>query len=162
MIIILADHGEAFGEDGVFQHDWSANPIDQLVEVPLAVKYPNNKYAGETFTHAVQTADLLATLSDVFEYEVSLPPHTKPFTEPGHRPVISKSNNAIRVTTDDGYAIQRGGSIVEIVGEVDDQALDVLRSSSLPTVESMSGEIPGLTDREQEELEDRLQNLGYK
>lgn len=162
MIIILADHGEAFGENGVFQHDWSANPINSLIEVPLAVKYPNNKYAGEVHTHAVQAADLLATLSEIFEWNVNLPPYTLPFTEPGYRPIISKSNNAIRVTTDDGYAIKRDNSIVETSGDVDGEALSVLKSSSLPTVESVSGEIPGLTDRELNELEDRLEQLGYK
>ncbi|UWG52001.1 Arylsulfatase A or related enzyme [Halalkaliarchaeum sp. AArc-CO] len=162
MIILLADHGEAFGENGVFQHDWSANPIDSLIEVPLAVKYPNNKYAGENHTHAVQTGDLLATLSGVFDWNVNLPRHTRPFIESGYRPIISKSNNALRVTTDNGYAIQRDDSIVETNGEIADEALTVLRSASLPSVESMSGDIPGLTGREQDELEDRLKHLGYK
>jgi len=162
MIGILADHGEAFGENGVFLHDWSANPINPLIEVPLAVKYPNNKHAGENYTHPVQTGDLLTTLSEVFGWNVNPPPHTRPFTDSGHRPIISKSNNAIRVTTNDGYAIQRNSMIVEKSGDIDQEALTVLRSSSIPTVESMSGAIPGLTDREQNELEDRLEYLGYK
>lgn len=162
MIIILADHGEAFGEDGVFQHDWSANPIDSLIEVPLVVKYPNQKYAGESYTHTVQAGDLLPTLSNEFGWGVDLPPHTRPFTEPGYRPIISKSNTAIRVTTDNGYAIRRGDSIIETSGYVTEEALDILQSSSLPAVESMSGEIPGKTEKEQIELEEMFKQLGYK
>lgn len=162
MIIILADHGEAFGESGVFQHDWTADPVDPLVKVPLAVKYPKNKFAGETFSHSVQTGDLLATLSEIYKLECKYPPYTRPFTKSGYRPIISKSNNAIRVTTDDGYAIQRGDSIVKRSGDIGEDALAVLRDSTLPTVQSMSGKIPGMTDREQNELEDRLKHLGYR
>jgi arylsulfatase A-like enzyme len=162
MIILMADHGEAFGEEGVFQHDWSANPIDSLVKVPLAVKYIQNQFAGNSYSHPVQTGDLFATLAEILEWDTELPPHTLPFTDTGYRPIISKSNNAIRVTTSDGYAIRRGDSVIKTVGNVDDRALSILRESSLSKVASMSGEIPGVENKQQEELEDRLEHLGYK
>lgn len=162
MIILMADHGEAFGEEGIFTHNWSANPIDSLIKVPLAVKYPNREYAGEIYEHPVQNADLLATLSNVLGWDVDVPPHTYPFTDPRNRPIVSKSNSAIRVTTTDGYAIRRGDSVVDIVGNIDDETLAILESSPLPSVESLSGEVPGLEDRERKELKERLEHLGYR
>ena len=162
MIVVLSDHGEAFGEKGVFQHDWTANPIDELVRVPLAVKYPENSDAGEVYTHPVQTGDLFATLVDVLDWDRSTPPHTRPFSDPGSRPILSKSNNALRVTTEQGYAIQRGDSIVEQVGDPDAEAVAILRESSLPRVDSLSGEVPGLSERARQDLEDRLEHLGYR
>lgn len=168
MIIIMSDHGEGFGEEGIFKysegvfsHQWDADPIDSLVRVPLVVKYPGGEYSGETFTHPVQNGDLLATLSEVFDWDIDSPDFTLPFTKNGSRTILSKSNAAIRVTTETGYAIQRQGKS-KIIGEVQDDAIETLENEPLPSVETKSGKIPGLDEREQEELEQQLEYLGYK
>jgi arylsulfatase A-like enzyme len=168
MILVMSDHGEGFGEeevfnytDGVYSHQWDADPIDSLVRVPLVVKYPNMEHGGACFTHPVQNGDLLATLADRFDWEVDVPELTQPFTEPESRTVVSKSNAALRVTTETGYVIQRQGDR-KVIGEVGDDAFDVLEDATLPSVETVSGDIPGIDEREREQLEERLEYLGYK
>lgn len=168
MIIIMSDHGEGFGEkgifkhlDGVFSHQWDADPIDSLISVPLLVKYPHMEYGGEKFTHPVQNGDLLATLTDWFDWDVDVPDFTRPFTTPQSRTILSKSNASLRVTTETGYVIQRQEN-AEVVGEVGDSAFEILNNATLPSVETPSGDIPGLDEREQEQLEERLEYLGYK
>lgn len=168
MIVVMSDHGEGFGEkgifkhlDGVFSHQWHADPIDSLISVPLLVKYPNMEYGGEKFAHPVQNGDLLATLTDWFDWDVDVPDFTQPFTTPQSRTILSKSNASLRVTTETGYVIQRQED-TEVVGEVGDSAFETLNNATLPSVETMSGNIPGLDEREQEQLEDRLEYLGYK
>jgi arylsulfatase A-like enzyme len=162
LVVLLADHGEAFGEQGVFQHDWTANPIDPLIQVPILVKYPNQERGGKQFDHPVQTGDLFATLSEELDWNVERPLNTHPFSDNSERPIISKSNNAIRVTTRGGYAIKRHGSIVETSGTVSSEAKGLLQSESLPSVENLLGDIPGIDKKEQAKVEQRLKHLGYK
>lgn len=45
IVIVVADHGEAFGERGIFNHAWDAQPIDELVHVPLVAKFPGESPA---------------------------------------------------------------------------------------------------------------------
>ena len=161
MVVVMSDHGEAFGEQGVYNHDWTADPIDPLVRVPLAVKYPSGVHAGKTIDHPVQNADLLATLAERCDWSVETPPHTRPLLDDTRRPVVSKSNAAVRVTTDSGHAIRRGES-VDVTGDVNEEALSLLGECSVPAVENLSGDVPGLSQREQDELEQRLAYLGYK
>lgn len=51
MVVLLADHGESFGEQGIYNHPWDAKPIDALVHVPLAVSIPGEP--GGTREHLV-------------------------------------------------------------------------------------------------------------
>jgi len=162
LIILLADHGEAFGEQDVYQHDWTANPIDELVRVPLSVKFPQGTHGGEVFSHIVQTGDIPATLANVLDWQQTTPDHTRPLTDDGHRRIVSKSNAAVRVTTSDGHAIRRGDTIVEEVGDLSEETFDVLSAASIPQIETLSGVAPGLDDTEQADLERRLEHLGYK
>ncbi|RQG89697.1 sulfatase-like hydrolase/transferase [Natrarchaeobius chitinivorans] len=168
MIVIMSDHGEGFGDkgifkysEGVFSHQWDADPIDSLISVPLLVKYPNMEYSGEKFAHPVQNGDLLASLTDWFSWNVDVPDFTQPFTDPKSRTILSKSNGSLRVTTETGYVIQNRGD-TKVVGDVGDDAFELLNNTTLPSVETLSGDIPGLDEREQEQLEDRLEYLGYK
>jgi arylsulfatase A-like enzyme len=157
----MSDHGESFGDRGVYNHDWTAEPIDPLIRVPLLVKYPGGEHAGVTFDHQVQNADLLATLAELLDWSQEPPANTRPLTDPTTRPIISKSNTAIRVTTERGSAVRTDDGI-DISGDVDDRSLEVLESSSIPNVSTLSGDVPGTSKREQRELEQRLEYLGYK
>jgi arylsulfatase A-like enzyme len=160
-IIIMSDHGEAFGEQGVFEHDFTAVPINELIEVPIVMKYPDNENGGEKISHPVQNADLFATLTELLGWNVNQPHYTYPFTDQSDRPIISKSNTSIRLTTKNGYAIRKGTSIVESEGDISDEFLSILRSSSLPEIKA-GGEVVGRNKREQKELEKNLEFLGYK
>jgi len=45
LIVITSDHGEHLGEGGKFSHQFSVE--EELLRVPLVVKYPGNERAGE-------------------------------------------------------------------------------------------------------------------
>lgn len=63
MLVFTGDHGEAFGEKGIYGH--SDVPYRELVHVPLIVKYPNNEHSGIT-NSPVGHVDLLPTLLNRF------------------------------------------------------------------------------------------------
>ena len=162
MIVIAVDHGEAFGEQGIYNHQWDADPIDPLVRVPLLVKLPRNTHGGETHDHLVQNADIFATLAKEFGWTVDWPPTTRPLTDAGRRIIVSKSTGAVRVTTDDGFAIRRRDGSTNVNGSIGNDAMAILKSASIPAVEKLSGNVPGLDDEKRREVEQRLENLGYK
>ncbi|MFB6212574.1 MAG: sulfatase [Candidatus Magasanikbacteria bacterium] len=59
MIIITSDHGELFGEDGLFYHALSIR--QELIHVPLIVKYPGQE-EGEVVEKPVSLLDLYPTI----------------------------------------------------------------------------------------------------
>jgi arylsulfatase A-like enzyme len=63
-IMVTADHGEAFGEHGVFLH--SHHFYDELVRVPFLVKAPRMSVRGSYNPHVFQTIDLLPTVTGLF------------------------------------------------------------------------------------------------
>lgn len=62
LIVLTADHGEAFGHNNCYLH---SSLYDSCVRVPLLVKFPNGRFAGQTFDHMVTSADILPTVLDV-------------------------------------------------------------------------------------------------
>ena len=58
-IIVTADHGEAFYEHDTWQHGWTL--YDEIVHVPLVVKWPTNSKRGRIATQVSQT-DIFQTL----------------------------------------------------------------------------------------------------
>lgn len=162
MIVIMSDHGEGFGEEGVFSHRWNVDPIDPLIRVPLAIKYPNGRHSGQQYGHLVQNADLLATFGSELGWDAEPHDRTYPMTDDTPRRVVSKSNTSIRVTTPSGYHIQRSDNSKVTGGTVTDEAIELARSESFPSVENLSGDVPELQRQERQELNDRLEHLGYK
>ncbi len=62
LLIITADHGEAFGEHGYMWHERAV--YDELVHVPLLMRFPGAKKTGEVEA-LTQTVDLLPTVFDL-------------------------------------------------------------------------------------------------
>lgn len=60
LIIVTSDHGEMFGEHGMIGH--GTPPLEPMVHVPLIVKYPQNRRAGERVVRRVSTAAIFATV----------------------------------------------------------------------------------------------------
>jgi arylsulfatase A-like enzyme len=61
LIVITSDHGEHLGEDGRFSHQFSV--AEELLHVPLVVKYPGNRASGSVNDDPlVSTLDLYETL----------------------------------------------------------------------------------------------------
>jgi len=59
VVVVVGDHGEHFGENGMFDHRWSVHQA--LLHVPLVVHYPKGLEPGRV-AEAVSTAGLYGTL----------------------------------------------------------------------------------------------------
>lgn len=66
LVIITADHGEAFGEHGRFGHH--AYPYEELIRIPLVIAGP--EVASTTITQQVSLLDLPPTVLDLLNIEV--------------------------------------------------------------------------------------------
>jgi len=63
LFVVVSDHGEEMYEHGGWLHDQSA--YQELVRVPLVVKFPGGVFAGERIEQPVTLLDLLPTIMDV-------------------------------------------------------------------------------------------------
>jgi arylsulfatase A-like enzyme len=71
LFIILGDHGQGFYEHGVFVHGHI--PFDEIIRVPLIIKFPEQKFAGMRINGLVELMDLFPSLvnyigGEVFDY----------------------------------------------------------------------------------------------
>ena len=60
LVIVTSDHGELFGEHGLAGH--GVAPFQELVHVPLLVKYPANARGGTRVRRRVSTLGVFATV----------------------------------------------------------------------------------------------------
>ncbi len=64
LLIVLADHGEAFGEHGYTFH--TKGVYDELVHAPLVMRLPGRPGLAGRVSGLAQTVDLFPTLCDLF------------------------------------------------------------------------------------------------
>ena len=62
-IILIGDHGEAFYEHQFYAHGKA--PYEELIHVPLIIKLPNNKTAGERVSGLSELVDLFPTIAHI-------------------------------------------------------------------------------------------------
>jgi arylsulfatase A-like enzyme len=62
LLIVTADHGEAFCEHGLFSH--GNVPYEELINVPLIIKFPGGDFAGSESGALVELIDLCPTILD--------------------------------------------------------------------------------------------------
>ena len=60
LFIIVSDHGEAFGEHGLYSHGHL--PYEVVMRVPMVVKFPKNIYSGTRISQMVSLLDIMPTL----------------------------------------------------------------------------------------------------
>ena len=60
LIVLLSDHGEEFGEHDGFDHGRTL--YEEMLRVPMLIKYPGGRWAGTTVEQRVSTVDLLPTV----------------------------------------------------------------------------------------------------
>jgi arylsulfatase A-like enzyme len=65
MIIVLSDHGEAFGDRQLLEHGVSV--YQDLVHVPLIIKYPYQN-TGQVISEPVSHVDILPTIFSVLDH----------------------------------------------------------------------------------------------
>lgn len=70
VLIITADHGDQFGEHGLFGHSLSL--YDTLLKVPLIIRCPEHIPSGLKCTKQVQTIDLFTTIIETAGIEAEL------------------------------------------------------------------------------------------
>ena len=63
-IILLSDHGEEFNDHGAWEHGHSL--YNELIHIPLIVKFPENRYAGRRVDLPVSIMDILPTLLELY------------------------------------------------------------------------------------------------
>lgn len=68
LIVVVSDHGEAFGEHGDMGHGSSL--YDEQIRVPLVVKLPGGKHAGTVHDGLVELVDVAPTLLDTLKIAV--------------------------------------------------------------------------------------------
>ncbi|HZW03120.1 MAG TPA: sulfatase [Anaerolineaceae bacterium] len=61
IFLVTADHGESFGEHGLFDHQYGL--YEHLLRVPLIARFPNGSLAGARIAHPIQHVDLLPVLA---------------------------------------------------------------------------------------------------
>ena len=72
LLIFTADHGEEFHDHGKWLHGRSV--FDELIRVPLVVKFPGGKHAGRRVAQQVQGIDVLPTVLESLDLPVPEPP----------------------------------------------------------------------------------------
>lgn len=101
LVIVTSDHGEFLGEHGLAGH--GQPPFEPEVHVPLLVKYPFSRRAGERVARRVSTLGIFSTI--LSSLRVPAPPdiQAQPLDDP--HPVwvedIDRAGNRIRVAYDD-------------------------------------------------------------
>jgi arylsulfatase A-like enzyme len=65
LIVLLSDHGEEFWEHGQGGH--AKTLFEEVINVPLVIKLPNNKGAGEVRNDLVEIVDIAPTILDLLE-----------------------------------------------------------------------------------------------
>jgi arylsulfatase A-like enzyme len=60
LVLFMADHGEEFFDHGRWLHGRSL--FDELIHVPLVVKFPGNQWAGRRVHEQVQALDVVPTV----------------------------------------------------------------------------------------------------
>jgi arylsulfatase A-like enzyme len=71
LVIVTADHGEEFGEHGLFGHFISLHRAE--LEVPLLVHFPSRIPAGRAVTEPVSLRNIPATVVDLLGLTASSP-----------------------------------------------------------------------------------------
>jgi len=89
LIIITSDHGEAFGEHHLYGH--GLRLYDELLRVPLIVKYPNSEKKGTVFHGGVQNIDVFAEILDKVSSERLEGIQGQPFSHISH-PAVAEEN----------------------------------------------------------------------
>ncbi len=91
MIIFTSDHGEEFYEHKGWEHGHSL--YDELLKVPLIIKFPGSKFAGNKIESTVRLVDVMPTILD----ELKLDSHGVVLDGLSLMPVIKGRENRDRI-----------------------------------------------------------------
>ena len=69
MIIFTSDHGEEFYEHGAWEHGHTL--YNELIKIPLIIKFPYSKYKGKKFNNFVSIIDIVPTILEELKINFS-------------------------------------------------------------------------------------------
>lgn len=79
ILLITSDHGESFGEHGLFDHQYGL--YEHLLRVPLVAHFPEGGPRGARVTQPIQHVDLFPLIRDRLNGEMALPRREVVFAE---------------------------------------------------------------------------------
>lgn len=104
LIVLLSDHGEAFGEHGLFEH--SRLLYDELLQVPLMFKLPQGNHAGERVAGMARGIDVLPTILEIAN--LPLPPSVEGESLMGSLSTGRVDDRVAVFLVGDDYAVRTG------------------------------------------------------
>ena len=169
LVIVTADHGDAFGEHGYYEHPRYLH--EELTHVPLLVRPPGG--AGEVASTPVSTLDIVATIED--ELGVEIPSERVSLLDPpaGERSVFQQARGeddeshlrryAVRTEAGCCFCVRdRETDAVEFAGATDRSLRGVLNSHVERRIRRESGATSEVNKAVDDEIERRLSALGYR
>jgi len=63
LFILFGDHGDSFMEHGEYGH--CSIPYNEVIKIPLIIKFPGQKYAGREVSENVSTMDIYPTILEM-------------------------------------------------------------------------------------------------
>jgi arylsulfatase A-like enzyme len=118
VVVVISDHGEAFGQHGRFLHN--STLYDEMIRVPLVFRLPpGSGVSGKRIRQPVALVDLAATLEDLFGLGGWLAEHSdgrsfvpalESSTEAPPRAIFSQNRDQVAVVQDGLKLIVSGPS----------------------------------------------------
>jgi arylsulfatase A-like enzyme len=181
LIIFTSDHGEEFGEHGIWATHSHTLFNDQL-HVPLLLKLPGSKFAARKVDHLVRSIDILPTVLDLLGEKMSkdfegssLVPLMKGI--PPKKPVFAISQRDMQQTYVSAYwsimtrkwklydsklydLLNDPGELKDIAGSHEDLKTN-LQKYALKYIKRKKAKISAKKVTLDDELREKLKSLGY-
>jgi arylsulfatase A-like enzyme len=147
MIVLVGDHGEAFGEHGTLQHGNTLN--QEELRVPLLLRYPRGWGAGKRVAARVSLLDLFPTVVGVAKAQVTLPYE---LTGRDLRPLVRR-DDALGPRPLFAEVCTGASSECHLVGVIDAEGYKLVRDVSAVSERPSTKASRGLWDTEKDRRE---------
>ncbi|WP_275883063.1 sulfatase [Halorhabdus sp. BNX81] len=169
IVLITADHGEAFGEHGCYGHPRYLH--DELTHVPMIVQPPGNK--ASVLEAPTSTLDIAATILDMIGRDADLPGESALADRDGDRPVFLQVQGEDNHSHLKRYAVRThqetcrcerdcGSNAVEYADCADQGLRSELETHVQERIRRETGDGKRPSENVDGNIERRLEALGYK
>ena len=95
LLVVTSDHGEFLGEHRLLNH--GVGIYEGGTRIPILVKYPNEKYAGQVMNERVSIIDIFATVFQVLQFPLPKDVSAVPLGSPPRPIYIEDFENGMNV-----------------------------------------------------------------